>query len=73
MSISTHRNLSKKIFPPGEDSRGGRRYISSMKQESSLRTIEVSMQEIWQHTRPVVHRNKKAYTRKAKHRKSPGN
>jgi hypothetical protein len=44
-----------------------------MKQESSLRTIEVSMQEIWQHTRPVVHRNKKAYTRKAKHRKSPGN
>lgn len=30
------------------------------------------MQEIWQHTRPVVHRNKKVYTRKAKHRKPSG-
>ena len=43
-----------------------------MKQESSLRTIEISMQEIWQHTRPVVHLNKKAYTRKTKHRKPSG-
>jgi hypothetical protein len=43
-----------------------------MKHQSSLRTIEVSMQEIWQHTRPVIHRSKKAYTRKAKHRKPHG-
>ena len=72
MSTSTQRNLSKKILPPGEDSCGGVKYISSMKHQSPLRTIEVSMQEIWQHTRPVVHRSKKAYTRKAKHRKPHG-
>ncbi len=63
---------SKKILPSGEDSRGRVRYIRGMKHQSSLRTIEVSMQEIWQHTRPAVHRNKKAYTRKAKHRKPHG-
>ena len=40
-----------------------------MKQNQTLRNIEVSMQEIWAHTRPVVHRNKKAYTRKEKHNK----
>ena len=41
-----------------------------MKQARALRTIEVSMQEIWAHTRPVVQRNKKAYTRKEKHKRS---
>jgi len=35
---------------------------------AKLKTIEVSMQEIWAHTRPVVHKNKKKYTRKNKHK-----
>lgn len=35
-----------------------------------MKTIEVSMQEIWQATRPVVQRNKKKYRRKQKHCKN---
>jgi len=35
-----------------------------------MEKIEVTMQEIWQATRPVVHKNKKAYNRKKKHKKS---
>ena len=34
-----------------------------------LETIEITMQEIWQATRPNVYKNKKKYTRKAKHKK----
>lgn len=35
---------------------------------AKLKQIEVSMQEIWAHTRPVLHKNKKKYTRKPKHK-----
>lgn len=35
-----------------------------------LETIQVSMQEIWQHTAPKVHKSKKNYSRKVKHRKN---
>lgn len=33
-----------------------------------MKTIEVSMQDIWAVTRPMVQRNKKAYSRKTKHK-----
>lgn len=36
-----------------------------------LETITVSMQEIWQQTAPKVHKNKKNYSRKYKHKKNP--
>ena len=34
-----------------------------------MKKIEVTMQEIWQATRPAIQRNKKKYTRKTKHKK----
>jgi hypothetical protein len=37
--------------------------------QSNLKQIEVTLQEIWQATRPVVHASKKSYTRKEKHKK----
>lgn len=33
-----------------------------------MKTIEVSMQEIWMTTRPMVQRSKKVYSRKLKHK-----
>jgi len=33
-----------------------------------MKTIEVTIQEIWQATRPIVHKNKKVYNRKEKHK-----
>jgi hypothetical protein len=33
-----------------------------------MKTIEVTMQEIWQATKPVIYKNKKKYTRKIKHK-----
>ena len=33
-----------------------------------MKTIEVTMQEIWMVTRPVVQKSKKDYTRKRKHK-----
>ena len=33
-----------------------------------MKTIEVTIQEIWQATRPIVKKSKKAYTRKQKHK-----
>ncbi len=39
-------------------------------QDPKLRKIEITMQEIWQATRPIVHVSKKSYTRKKKHKKS---
>ena len=33
-----------------------------------MKTIEVTMQEIWMATRPSVQKNKKAYTRKPKYK-----
>lgn len=34
-----------------------------------LRKVEVTMQEIWQQTKPKIHRSKKTYTRKNKHKR----
>ena len=33
-----------------------------------MKTIEVTMQEIWQATRPIIQKSKKVYTRKQKHK-----
>ena len=33
-----------------------------------LQKVEVTMQEIWQQTTPKIHRNKKTYRRKTKHK-----
>jgi hypothetical protein len=35
-----------------------------------MKTIQVTIQEIWQATRPVIQKNKKKYTRKSKHAKN---
>ena len=34
-----------------------------------MEKIEITMQEIWQATRPIIQRSKKTYTRKKKHKK----
>ena len=34
-----------------------------------MKTIEVTIQEIWQATRTSVYKSKKQYTRKTKHKK----
>jgi hypothetical protein len=34
-----------------------------------MKQIEVTLQEIWEATRPIVQKNKKKYTRKSKHKK----
>lgn len=34
-----------------------------------MKTIQVTQEEIYQSTRPNVYRNRKKYTRKAKHKK----
>jgi hypothetical protein len=34
-----------------------------------MKKIEVTMQEIWQATRPIIQKSKKSYTRKKKHKK----
>ena len=34
-----------------------------------MEKIEITMQEIWQTTRPIVQKSKKSYTRKKKHKK----
>jgi len=33
-----------------------------------MEKIELTMQEIWQATRPVIQKNRKKYTRKSKHK-----
>jgi hypothetical protein len=33
-----------------------------------MKTIEITIQEIWQATRPIVHKSKKSYNRKQKHK-----
>lgn len=35
-----------------------------------MEKIEVTMQEIWQATRPIIYKNKKKYSRKDKHKTS---
>jgi hypothetical protein len=34
-----------------------------------MEKIQVTMQEFWQATRPVIQKNRKKYTRKSKHKK----
>jgi len=34
-----------------------------------MEKIEVTMQKIWQATRPIIQKSKKTYTRKKKHKK----
>lgn len=34
-----------------------------------MKTIQVTMQDIWNMTRPTVQKSKKSYTRKQKHKK----
>lgn len=34
-----------------------------------MKTIQVTMQEIWMATRPIVQKDKKLYSRKDKHKK----
>lgn len=34
-----------------------------------MKKIEITMQEIWQATKPVIFKNKKKYTRKSKHKR----
>jgi len=36
--------------------------------KSNLKQIEVTIQDIWNASRPTIQRNKKKYTRKDKHR-----
>ena len=38
-------------------------------QKPKLQQIEVTLQEIWQATRPIIQASKKQYTRKQKHKK----
>jgi hypothetical protein len=38
-----------------------------------MKRIEVTLQEIWQATRPVIQRNRKKYTRKSKHKAQNNN
>jgi len=33
-----------------------------------METIQITQQEIWAATRPVIQRNRKKYTRKSKHK-----
>lgn len=40
---------------------------------TTMKTIEVTMQEIWMATRPIVQKSKKDYTRKRKHKNQPWN
>lgn len=38
-----------------------------------METIQVTQQELWQATRPVIQKNKKKYTRKSKHKSQNNN
>lgn len=40
-----------------------------MKKNSKLIKIEISMQDIWKHTTPIIEKNKRKYSRKQKHKK----
>lgn len=33
-----------------------------------MKTIQITIQEIWQATRPTIYKSKKSYTRKRKHK-----
>ena len=34
-----------------------------------METIQITIQEIWQQTKPKIHKSKKTYNRKKKHKK----
>ena len=38
-----------------------------------MKTIELTMKEIWQATRPIVQKSKKSYTRKVNHKHKENN
>lgn len=38
-----------------------------------MKTIELTIQEIWMQTKPIVFKNKKKYNRKDKHKKRDTN
>ncbi|MES2588274.1 MAG: hypothetical protein V4622_04785 [Bacteroidota bacterium] len=40
---------------------------SEKTEKSELIVTQITMQEIWAATKPIVHKNKKKYTRKPKH------
>lgn len=40
------------------------------KNSVKLQVIEVTMQEIWEQTKPKIHKSKKIYDRKSKHNKN---
>jgi len=40
--------------------------------QNKLRKIEVTIQEIWVATRPIIQKSKKEYSRKEKHKKKFG-
>jgi len=41
--------------------------VGKKEKKKEMKKIEVTMQEIWQVTKPVIYKNKKKYTRKTKH------
>jgi hypothetical protein len=43
-------------------------YICNVVNGNKMKTIEVTIQEIWQATRPIVQKSEKTYTRKQKHK-----
>lgn len=34
-----------------------------------MKTVQVTLQDIWNVTRPIIQKSKKSYTRKSKHKK----
>ena len=38
-----------------------------------MKTVELTMKEIWQATKPIIQKSKKAYTRKTKHKNKENN
>lgn len=42
--------------------------VMKKEKKKEMKKIEVTMQEIWQVTKPVIYKNKKKYTRKDKHK-----
>jgi hypothetical protein len=57
-----------------DKSKGGRKMrhpkpLPAFHPKSNIRTIQVSIQDIWDASRSSVHRNKKKYSRKIRNRK----
>lgn len=45
------------------------KYLTMKKDVKVMKKLELTIQEIWAATRPVVYENKKKYSRKPKHPK----